>query len=319
MGIWLPLATTIFSPQADERIGLGLVLLLLLCPPVLLLAAWKDRRLARREGRARRWKLQLSARIAFYGALLLLIYAVLIEPALLTTTRIDVALPQVPAGRELRIVHLSDLHITGHTRLHDRIVERVAAEAPALIVLTGDQLHYPRRGGHRDVAVDLFNRLSDIAPVVMIVGNHDALPPPTLLRWVLLRNEYLDINLRGVPLRITGWEQKYRIWRPPTLGTDPHRVNLLLVHSPDKFDEAAAQGMDLALAGHTHGGQVRLPFWGAIVTSSEFGKRFEYGRYRIGHLQAFVTRGLGQNPWPAPPLRFLCPPEIVSITLRHGK
>jgi predicted MPP superfamily phosphohydrolase len=78
---------------------------------------------------------------------------------------------------------------------------------------------------------------------------------------------------------------------------------------------AADVGVDLYLAGHTHGGQLRLPFFGALVTASIYGKRYEMGAYREGNTLLYVSRGLGMEGKGAPRARFLCPPEIVLFTL----
>lgn len=86
---------------------------------------------------------------------------------------------------------------------------------------------------------------------------------------------------------------------------------ILLYHSPDLAPEAAELGIDLQLSGHTHGGQVRLPFYGAVITGSLYGKALEVGRRQIGSLTLYVTRGLGMEGAGAPRVRFLCPPEII--------
>jgi predicted MPP superfamily phosphohydrolase len=91
--------------------------------------------------------------------------------------------------------------------------------------------------------------------------------------------------------------------------------SLLLYHSPDLAEAAAEAGVDLYLAGHTHGGQVRLPFYGAIITMSAYGKRFEAGQYRVGATTLYVSRGIGMEGLRLPRVRFLCPPEIVVIDL----
>jgi hypothetical protein len=85
----------------------------------------------------------------------------------------------------------------------------------------------------------------------------------------------------------------------------------LLYHSPDLAPLAAKFDIDLQLSGHTHGGQVRLPFIGALFTGSLYGKRFEMGRYQLGKLILFITRGLGLEGAAAPRVRFLCPPEVI--------
>jgi predicted MPP superfamily phosphohydrolase len=91
--------------------------------------------------------------------------------------------------------------------------------------------------------------------------------------------------------------------------------NVLLYHSPDLMPEAVELGVDLYLCGHTHGGQIRLPLFGAIITSSAFWKRYEMGRYEEGNTTLYVSRGLGLEGFGAPRARFLASPEIILWTL----
>ena len=95
--------------------------------------------------------------------------------------------------------------------------------------------------------------------------------------------------------------------QPPPL---PH-FTILLYHTPDLAPEAAEAGVDLQLSGHTHGGQVRLPLYGALYAASLYGKRFEMGRKQLDGLTLYVTRGIGMEGKSAPRVRFLCPPEII--------
>jgi predicted MPP superfamily phosphohydrolase len=100
---------------------------------------------------------------------------------------------------------------------------------------------------------------------------------------------------------------------------------VLLMHSPDPVGAACARGMDLVISGHTHGGQVRLPFVGAVLTRSELGRRMCEGLYagkrlqsiigqRPGRTQLYISRGVGVS---GLAIRFLCPPQINLITLRR--
>jgi predicted MPP superfamily phosphohydrolase len=91
---------------------------------------------------------------------------------------------------------------------------------------------------------------------------------------------------------------------------------LLLYHSPDLIEEAARQQIDLYLAGHTHGGQIRLPFYGALFTRSEHGRQYVSGLFERDGTTAYVSRGLGLEGSAMPRARFLCRPEIVSFELR---
>jgi predicted MPP superfamily phosphohydrolase len=95
----------------------------------------------------------------------------------------------------------------------------------------------------------------------------------------------------------------------------PGALTLLLYHTPDLMPQAALLGVDLYLAGHTHGGQWRLPGFGAILTSSKFWKRYEAGYYCEGATQLYVSRGLGLEGFGTPRARFFCPPEVVLFTL----
>ncbi len=88
-------------------------------------------------------------------------------------------------------------------------------------------------------------------------------------------------------------------------------ISILLYHTPDLAPIASELGIDLQLSGHTHGGQVRLPLFGALYAASLYGKRFESGRYELGDMTLYVTRGLGMEGKAAPRVRFLCPPEIT--------
>jgi len=86
---------------------------------------------------------------------------------------------------------------------------------------------------------------------------------------------------------------------------------VLMYHSPDLMPVAARLGVALYVCGHTHGGQVRLPRYGALVTSSRYGKHYEMGHYHEGSTHLYVSRGVGFEGLGAPRVRFLCPPEVT--------
>jgi len=108
---------------------------------------------------------------------------------------------------------------------------------------------------------------------------------------------------------------------PPSSKTDEgggEDFTVLLYHTPDLAPEAAAAGIDLQLSGHTHGGQVRLPIYGALFAGSLYGKRFEVGRRQVERMTLYVTRGIGMEGKGAPRVRFLCPPEITLWEISGG-
>jgi hypothetical protein len=91
---------------------------------------------------------------------------------------------------------------------------------------------------------------------------------------------------------------------------------ILLYHSPELMPEASERAIDLYLCGHTHGGQVRLPGIGALLTSSQLGRRYVMGLYREGRTHLYVSRGLGLEGLSAPRVRFLSPPEMTLVTIK---
>jgi hypothetical protein len=94
--------------------------------------------------------------------------------------------------------------------------------------------------------------------------------------------------------------------------SDSHALRIAVYHSPDLVEAVAAGGADLFVAGHTHGGQVRLPFYGAIITMSAFDKKYEAGRYQVGDTALYVNRGIGTE-GRVIPMRFLCRPELTIL------
>jgi hypothetical protein len=135
------------------------------------------------------------------------------------------------------------------------------------------------------------------------------------LRW--LRDERATITVGDQLIDVIGLTCTHKpfVDGPRLLtvltGSPEDRFRILVYHTPDLAPEAAEAGIDLQLAGHTHGGQVRLPFYGAVFAASLYGKAFESGRRHQHGLTLYVTRGIGMEGGGAPRVRFLCPPEII--------
>src|SRR4029079_9982343 len=106
---------------------------------------------------------------------------------------------------------------------------------------------------------------------------------------------------------------------PQLLRAVPAGVfSIFLYHAPYLIADVSGHGVDLYCAGHTHGGQVALPVYGALVTFSKFGKRYEAGRYSVGSTTLYVNRGIGMVGGPAPRVRFCARPEVTVFTLGQG-
>jgi predicted MPP superfamily phosphohydrolase len=255
--------------------------------------------------------------------------AYLVEPFRMGTTTLDVASPKLDAASPpLRIVHLTDTHVERTTRRERALVARVNALEPDLIVLTGDYLNLSYANDPR-ARQDFRWLISQLRPKYGIYATRGSLEPTQSYARRLfegtdiirLENEHRVLDLDGRKLALVGVACCHDVavdagrLEAAMEGLPPDVFTLLLYHSPDLADHASQSGIDLYLAGHTHGGQIRAPVHGAIVTASLHGKRFEMGRYRVGKTLLYVSRGLGMEGSFAPRARFLCPPEAVSIVL----
>jgi predicted MPP superfamily phosphohydrolase len=242
-----------------------------------------------------------------------------VEPHALTITRISALSPKIaPQTGNLKIVHISDIHFEQNSPYIQRILSTIAAQKPDLIMVSGDnpQMRY----FNRDQFFEFLRSLMRIAPIYMSPGYYedtvDMLTSPVAKNY-LQSGEHAGIAVRGTRIIIQGFGPTEPVDRPPGLKAKG-ALYLVLDHTPDAIDAISRLGADWCFVGHTHGGQFRLPFWGAVTTLCLTGKRCEYGHYRVGKTDFFVTRGLGLEPKPAPQVRFLCRPEIVVLTLKRG-
>ncbi len=269
------------------------------------------------------------------GITVIQIYATWVEPFRLTVTSLEIASPKLQRGEPLRVLHLSDIHFEGWTPRERRLLETVRTLAPDLIFLTGDYLNLssvddgPARQGVRDLLAEL----AAVAPTWAVIGSPPVDRPDVVphifaglpITWLV--DEVTEVEVKGHRLRLLGVRctadhrrDGERLRRLVESIGGAGEFQILLYHSPDLFPLAAELGIDLHLAGHTHGGQLRLPLFGALVTSSAFWKRYEAGLYRDGPSTLYVSRGVGVEGKGAPRARFLAPPEIVLLRLmsRHS-
>jgi len=281
----------------------------------------RGRALPRPHGLAAFWALNL---ILLAGT----VDALYIEPFALGATRLT--LPAPGLTRPLRIVQISDPHVEYTTPRERALGPLVDSLQPDIIVLTGDYLNLATRMDPRSQqdARALLAQLHAPYGVYAVAGTVDDSPPETMallfggLDITVLEDQVVRLPAEQGGLVIVGVANYERgrderaILRQVMAPLAPGDYTLLLYHTPDLIEVAAEEGVDLYLAGHTHGGQLRLPFYGALVTFSEYGKRFEMGRYTVGPTTLYVSRGLGMEGfWITPRARFLCPPEVVVVDL----
>jgi predicted MPP superfamily phosphohydrolase len=268
----------------------------------------------------------LMAGLAAAGALGA--YATVIEPKLLLLREPSVASRWWPVGRPaLRIGILSDLHAAWPlvtTARIERIVARLLAAHPDLVLLPGDFVSTHTRFV-REIAVEpvahALRRLSQAAPTLAVLGNHDWYYDGERVARALercgihvLRNEAAKVQLAtgavwvaGLDDAWTGRDDAGRALR----AVDRTAPLLVLSHVPDPFTALPPEAA-LTVAGHTHGGQVCLPGYGPLRTHTRLPRELAYGVTEADGRHLYVSGGVGTT---ALPIRFARPPEIALLTL----
>ena len=260
-------------------------------------------------------------------------YALFLEPNRLVLVERTVSIASWPADNApLRLVHISDLQTVGPCARNRRAAELINGLAPDLIVLTGDYVAGPfdKRGGkgsgERDAPVLAEARrfLGELRPklgLVCIAGHSESEAQRREifegLDLLYLANEQTELDLGGGRrlnlFGITALGAELGAFRP---RSEPGLATVFASHMPDVSTELEGLGVDLHLAGHTHGGQVSLPFFGAPFTLSELPRKYARGLHRMGDHWLNVSPGIGMEGNHAPRFRFLCPPEIDLLLLQ---
>jgi len=251
-----------------------------------------------------------------------------VEPFRLGVTELPVHAPAFLPDRPLRILQLSDIHVERITKRERDMLAQVAALRPDIIVLTGDYVNssYARDPVTLQQTRQLLSQLHAPYGVYAVNGNVD--PPPVmsalfdgLTNVRVLNDEILPLKLPlgtlyfiGVTMDKFSGKDDYKLARLVT-ELPPDVYSILLYHSPAILGDTIPASVPLFLSGHTHGGQVRLPLYGAIFTDTYIGKRYEMGEYTVGSLILYVSRGIGMAGGFMPRIRFLCPPEMVLVEL----
>ena len=255
--------------------------------------------------------------IAFVFAICGFFWAFLVEPNLLVIQKQKLNIPEL---KGLKIVFASDWHIAPWEKWRlKKIIREINAQQPDIILLGGDFVK-----GHRfassmkpeKIAAEL-GKLKAPLGVYAVLGNHDWYLDGKKVRQALekngirvLENENLLLEAKGNKFYLAGLADK--ITRRPDIEKtlkSTTKPTILLTHNPDVFPELPTDP-DLILAGHTHGGQVVLPFVGPLIVPSDFGTRFAAGEFDENGKRMIVSKGLGTS---LLPLRFNCLPEILVL------
>lgn len=246
--------------------------------------------------------------------------AVRLEPNWLRVTRHTIESSKLPSGSRIRIVQISDIHLESFGPREKRMIELTKRQKPDIIVLTGDQTYLddPHVLGQ---LTKVTAQLADIAPVYAIEGNWDFAESMLAVHkgGAKLLSDWTVANTGGgarVAMCCLPWNGG-SLSRPPKRADSLCRI--VLCHMPEQFPAMARQKVDLMLAGHTHGGQVRLPIFGALLPDRRLVGRYQAGMYRIGDSRLYVSRGIGMEGGHAPRIRFWCRPELPVIDVTSLK
>ncbi|OIP45626.1 MAG: hypothetical protein AUK28_07995 [Desulfobacterales bacterium CG2_30_60_27] len=221
-----------------------------------------------------------------------------------------------------RILFLSDLHLDGLQGLTEAIIDKVVPLSYDLCLIGGDvrmELYGPMAPSLRQLRRLLANLTAPYG-VFGVLGNHDCiemLPDFEEAGLLMLVNDAWRLEKDGQYLWLVGIDDPH-YYQVHDLDmayrkVDEHGCCILLAHSPEACRAASAYGPGLYLCGHTHGGQIRLPGRGPLVTNSRAPRYTAEGRWRVNGMQGYTNRGAGAS---GVPLRFNCPGEITLITLR---
>jgi predicted MPP superfamily phosphohydrolase len=278
------------------------------------------------------------------AALACVAYGVVVERRAYRLVRRRLAILPTDTPQTLLVLHLSDLHFVRG----DRRKARFLASLPRadVTVVTGDFLGEPEAIDTAVAAVATNRgRLASwfvlgsndyfaprpVNPFLYLLRSSDRRPkharrgrPRDLVArleadgWRDLTNVREEVDLDGLPVELLGLDdahiRRHDLRLVPRQA--PDRFGFAVMHSPDSAPEAIACGYPLVVAGHTHGGQIRLPLLGALVTNSHLPRRVVSGLVRLGTGFVHVSPGLGTSKYA--PFRFLCPPEATLLELSRA-
>ncbi|GAA0075661.1 metallophosphoesterase [Clostridium sp. CTA-5] len=265
----------------------------------------------------------------FFMCILIFIYSCYVEPKLLSVKNIEFnSKDNVQNSKRIEVAQISDIHLGKYYSIEqlEKLVDKVNKQNPDIIVFTGDLFDN----------ISTFDRAKDVSPILSklsasigkfaVFGNHDygggaEKAYKNIMKesgFKLLVNEKYNINLNsGKNLSILGLDDGL-LGKPninqtiKNIETDSY--NLLLLHEPDLADKFLDYNIDFILSGHSHGGQVKIPFWGEIVTPP-LAQKYKDGLYELNtsrNTNLYVNSGIGNTKLP---FRFLNVPEISIFEL----
>ncbi|MCI8496749.1 MAG: metallophosphoesterase [Clostridiales bacterium] len=270
------------------------------------------------------------------GLILLGLAVLLISNSILLTSEHEIPIKELPQEMDgMRILHLSDLHSARYGRKNRRLSAKIRAIHPDYILCTGDMMDKYTKSG--DPFLELLRGLQGEFPMFASIGNHelrvkkkaeknyqDFIRQAGELGVCFIDNNQASLQYRGKSLCVYGLTLPLPVFYEHAepepveryLGENPEHPNLLLAHDPRWLSEYAKWGADLVLSGHLHGGLIRLPLIGGLISPGKtLFPQYDAGLFQKGNTQMYVTRGTGDSG----KRRILSFPELAVLTLRCEK
>lgn len=255
--------------------------------------------------------------LALVGALCFL-YSYFIEPYWIEVKTLDIYTDKLK-GANVKIVQISDLHCDKKVRNEYKLADIINPLKPDIIVFTGDTLNTPAA---LPVFKDAMKKLNASIGKYAVRGNFDVWFWSDLDLFDDTGFEILDkgtvkLTKDHEVFFISGLSYEHQDEYYDVLKNIPsEHYSILLYHTPDLIEDLKGLSADLYLAGHTHGGQIAIPFYGAVITFSRYGKRYEAGKYIVDNTLLYVNRGIGMEGGVIPRVRFCSRPEITVFDLK---
>ena len=268
------------------------------------------------------------------------------ETESLEITKYEIENEKIPKEFDnFKIVQISDLHNKSFGKGNKRLLEKIDSQNPDIVVITGDLVEGDNKDF--DVALNLIDELLKKYKVYHIIGNHEQ--KSLIKKHKELYKTYFDklykknivnldnekirikkdgkyINIYGLIIPLEYYPYFFKNYENKNMKLEQDFINnklgeinrdeynILLAHTPFFFEDYEKYGVDLVLAGHVHGGIIRLPKVGGLLSPNrEFFPKYDFGKYIKNNTTMLLSKGLGGS---KVLIRFACKPEIVSITLK---
>jgi len=260
---------------------------------------------------------------------ILVIIGFVYEPSVIKVSNIVLTSKKGKQSGEIKFIQIGDIHLEKSVIRETKLIEIIKKMSPQFVLFTGDFLNLSNNENPDSInqIIDLFNKINQISPIYFVTGSPAvdlAITIETIKKSIEanhVNDRIEEIHVGNTTLNIIGLNCSHKpgidIQNLKNLSINTDTFNILLYHSPDLIYELEKNiPIDLMLSGHTHGGQVRLPFFGALFTGSLYGRKLQSGLYRLNQTSLYISRGIGLEGMGAPRVRFLCKPEVVEWVIQ---